>query len=161
MSDCPSWPGGVAAAKLQTGWWIKIQIVKDGDSDSVMEPPPRRSAPPLLARRGNRSDLPTMLMARFRSRANSLRIAIDTNVRPCETLEIPAVLVLTPLRVTFSRFEISTVRQLNSVNVLNQKWGNCVYLQKSTFTELTCFSVVRDDAFALGICPDSGRKLPY
>ena len=40
--------------------------------------------------------------------ANAVRFAIDTNVRACETLEIPAVLVLTPSAPRFhaSRFQL-------------------------------------------------------
>jgi hypothetical protein len=29
QSDCPSWPGGVTAAKPQAGWWIKPENKHD------------------------------------------------------------------------------------------------------------------------------------
>jgi len=59
QNDRPSWPGGVAAAKPQTGWWFKIQILKHSRNlrqtigaemgiDSVIEPPARRFAPSLV-----------------------------------------------------------------------------------------------------------------
>src|SRR6185369_7978190 len=61
QNDRPSWPGGVAAAKPQTGWWAKFLSKVHNLSDketfkpmrvqSVLVPPPRRFAPPLLARR--------------------------------------------------------------------------------------------------------------
>src|SRR5262249_5451299 len=47
-SNCPSWIGGVAAAKPQTGWLFNLQNI------FVIEQPPRRFATPLLSRRGNR-----------------------------------------------------------------------------------------------------------
>jgi len=65
-SDRPSWPGGVAAAKPQTGWWGKVlkthefsdkRLGYEIEFASVNEPPPRRFAPPLLTRRGDRSEL--------------------------------------------------------------------------------------------------------
>jgi len=62
-SDRPSWPGGAAAAKPQTGWWAKmLRKFHDIDINSFVEPPSRRFAPPLLARRGDRSDMPGILL---------------------------------------------------------------------------------------------------
>jgi hypothetical protein len=61
--DHPSWPGEVAAAKPQTGWWAKtLRKFHDIDINSFVEPLPRRFAPPLLARRVDRSDLPGILL---------------------------------------------------------------------------------------------------
>jgi hypothetical protein len=57
-ADHPSWPGGVAEAVRRrreatitpkAGWWFMFE-----KCFSELEPPPRRFAPPLLARRGDR-----------------------------------------------------------------------------------------------------------
>jgi len=62
--DRPSWPGGVDAAKPQTGWLFKLHedVSEEHILNVVIDPPPRRFAPPLLARRGNWLDLQIMLL---------------------------------------------------------------------------------------------------
>jgi hypothetical protein len=64
QANRPSWPGGVAAAKPQTGWLFKLykDVPEYGVLDLVIDPPPRRFAPPLLARRGDWLDLPNLLL---------------------------------------------------------------------------------------------------
>jgi hypothetical protein len=54
----------VAAAKPQTGWLFKLykDVPEYGVLDLVIDPPPRRFAPPLLARRGDWLDLPNLLL---------------------------------------------------------------------------------------------------
>src|SRR5215831_5904019 len=65
MSNRPSWTGGAAAAKPQPGWLFRIlknapwiflneKSINHVEIISVIEQPPRRFAPPLLSRRGDR-----------------------------------------------------------------------------------------------------------
>jgi hypothetical protein len=65
--DRCAWPGGVAAAKPQPGWLFKLHkdVPEHDVLNLVIDPPPRRFAPPLLARRGDQLDLPGMLLPPF------------------------------------------------------------------------------------------------
>src|SRR5215831_17890540 len=65
MGNRPSWTGGAAAAKPQPGWLFRIlrnapwiflseKSINHMEIISVIEQPPRRFAPPLLSRRGDR-----------------------------------------------------------------------------------------------------------
>src|SRR5215831_9260799 len=65
MGNRPSWTGGAAAAKPQPGWLFRIlrnapwiflneRFINHMEIISVIEQPPRRFAPPLLSRRGDR-----------------------------------------------------------------------------------------------------------
>jgi hypothetical protein len=64
QASCHSWPGGVDAAKPQTGWLFKLHedVSEEHILNVVIDPPPRRFAPPLLARKGDWLDLQIMLL---------------------------------------------------------------------------------------------------
>jgi len=64
QGDRPSWPGGVAAAKPQTGWWTKFQKFSDKKKPFKQTGPV--DVPPLLTRRGDRGAGSTLFNLRVR-----------------------------------------------------------------------------------------------